>query len=162
MKPTFVGFINHWNSKKTETMEPLSTNVIIANSVAQVLGVFVGALVGAVLIRLGMSWIARYKPRFGSAYKAALLGYLACLGLDLFIKGLFRLAGEINSPLQIVLTLSLGFFLQSFVYSRMISDEDGKPLVFFKALLLSLFQLIVVILLAGVLLLISMLIVGAH
>lgn len=118
--------------------------------VGQVIGAAVGSLVGALLVQVATRIVAKFKPPYGMAYRAALFGVLAAMALG-FVVGLVapppeRLLDGINIALFVA-----GFLIQSFVYGALIKDPSQAALGFHRGVLVALTQLAIVAAFAAVL-----------
>lgn len=115
--------------------------MLIGQLIGQVIGAVLGALLGALLIQLGCKWVADFKPSYGMAYKAALLGILAPMGVGFVIGLVIGFSGGQMTPrLQIGLAI-LGFILQAAIYGYLLVEDTGERLGFGRGILVSLIQL---------------------
>lgn len=124
------------------------------NASAAILGQLFGAAVavgvGALIVQFMTEKLANFKPAYGSAFLASLLGYLASYAIG-FIVG-FAVTSNKGQTTGMVtlLTLVIGFFVQATFYSFMLKSPEGVPLGYGRACIVSLVQLIVAALLIGV------------
>jgi len=94
------------------------------------------ALVGALLVQLATKIVAKYKPPYGMAYKAAFLGdlsvvviiFVGTFGVEFNERSLFsRLAMIIAIPL-----------VEAVIYTHLIESPEKQPLGFGNACMVSL------------------------
>lgn len=117
--------------------------MLIGQLIGQVIGAALGALLGALLVQLGCKWVADFKPSYGMAYKAAILGILAPMGVGFVIGLVIGFSGAQMTPmLQIVLGI-LGFIVQAAIYGYLLVEDTGERLGFGRGILVSLIQLVI-------------------
>ncbi len=101
--------------------------IIIGQLLGGLLSVFIGSLIGAIVLRAASQWVAKLDVPFGKAYWTVficsivnfILGYV--LG---FVVGSTD-STEAVAVLQIIL-LPVGFFIQSGIISSLLEISFGK------------------------------------
>lgn len=110
------------------------------------LGLLIGSLLGAVVLRIAATVVAKKEVAFGNAYLTVLLASLASIAVGLFADVIFRMgvAGEAER-LTSLLLYPLGFLIQSWMIQWRVAIPFGR------ACLVSLVMVLIYILLAFVL-----------
>lgn len=115
----------------------------------RIFGAAIAVLIGALVVQFVTSKLAGFRPPYGTAALASLLGYLASYAIGFVVA--FAVTSnkvEITGSITVV-TLVFGFFAQAAIYSFMIKSHKGKPLGFGRACIVSIVQVVVAGLIIG-------------
>jgi hypothetical protein len=101
--------------------------------IGQILAVVVAALIGAIFVRIACKRIAKFKPPYGMAYKAAFLGYLSPVLVGLVVDFVLGALGQSLTGPSTVLLIIFVLFVQAALYSKMIKHPETGAIGFGKA-----------------------------
>jgi len=109
-------------------LSPLAPELI-----RHILAVAVAALISAIFVRIACKMIAKFKPPYGMAYKAAFLGYLSSVLVGFGVGFVIGALGQSLTGTSAVLLIIFGFFVQAAIYSKMIKHPETGAIGFGKA-----------------------------
>lgn len=148
--------------------------IILLGLVVFAIMLVVGTAIGAIFLKIAAKWAMKFKITYGKAFKTVLVSSLAGMLLGIIMGlGFYGAAysqGGIeqvkammeNTSLGLLFNLAsgiMGFFMGGAVYGQMIKYPDtGSPIGFMKGIRISLFQILLVFLIALPLLLIGLVI----
>ena len=116
------------------------------------IGIAIGALVGALFVQLATNWVCKFKPPYGTAYKAFLLTSLASLIIAFlvgFVGGLIGIyENQKGRPPLIPLTV-INLFVGAVIYGSLIKHPESGSIGFGKACLVSIFLLAIGAIIVG-------------
>lgn len=117
---------------------------------SQIIGAGIGALIGAIFIRVATKIAAGFTPTYGTAYLAAFFGYTASV-FSIFIAGIiFGLSDQTANGSSVILMMIIGFFVQAGVYSLVLNHPDTGNITFGQACLVSFIQIVMTLLIVGI------------
>ncbi|MCI0541723.1 MAG: hypothetical protein L0Z50_41530 [Verrucomicrobiales bacterium] len=125
----------------------------IIGLLAKLFGAVAAICLGALVAQRATSRVAGFTPSYLNVLLPAFFGYGGALAVGFvlgYVSGLHR--GE-AAALGTLIDVVIGLFVQAAFYSLMLKDSDGKMLGYGQACLISLFQLVVVCVVFGVVIL---------
>lgn len=108
------------------------------------------ALWGAVIVQFATLRVAGFKPRFGVAYLAALLGAAAGLVIGFLIGFILAPEGRQGFGTMTLFSTVLGFFVQAGFYTLLLKHPETGGIIYRKACLIALIQLVIGVVVIGV------------
>lgn len=104
------------------------------------IGVTLGSLIGAIILRAAAKWVLKEDIAFGNAYLTALMCYLLSVGLSIVILPIAAASGSLLAAnIMTILSIPVNFLIQSSIISARLKTSFGK------ACLVSLMMLAIVI-----------------
>lgn len=123
-----------------------------AKIIGQLIGIAIGSLVGALFIQFATERVCKFRPSYGTSYKAyftaSIIGYACSLGLAFAFY-------EANKIAYLFLAVGISFFIGSMVYGKLIQNPASGPIGFSKGCLISLVLLLIGIAILGLIVLIA-------
>ena len=123
------GYVINWN--------------LVVYYAALFVAVMIGSLIGSLLVQFACKKVLRFRPPYGMSYKATFLGYLGYyIGVVVVTQFASPATKQIShETVYILLCVVLGLSAQATLFSRLIKYPDGKSIGFIKAVLVSLIEI---------------------
>jgi len=103
-----------------------------------VLGAAVTIGVGPLIVRFMTEKLANFKPAYGTAFLATLIGYLANSAIGFLIRSAIALDNGEVSGMGTLLTAVIGLLVYAAFYSFMLKSPEGTALGYGRACIVSL------------------------
>jgi hypothetical protein len=123
----------------------------ISYLIGQIIEWAIIAFIAAFAVQFATNFAVKFKPSYGMAYKAAFLSFAAPLVVSFVIGYVIGTSGiQMSVATLMLVVIVIGFFLQAYLYGILLKHPNKEVIGFSKGLQVTLIQLLILSIIAGV------------